>query len=366
MPNTDRKTALAVIYGGRSGEHEVSIRSAASVMTALDTEKYDVVPILINKDGRWYVAAPDTATFAPDAERILAPTPGINALLDMQGNVRERIDVVLPLVHGTGGEDGALQGLLELAELPYAGSGVLGSSVGMDKVVQKELLARKGFPVTEYSCFYTDEWQEDRGAVLDRMENALGYPSFVKPVNLGSSVGISKAHHRKELEEGIDIALRYDAKIIVERAVPDAREIECAVTGNLEPEVAAMLGEVLPSNEFYDYDAKYVDGTSEIVIPAELPKRLSDRLRTMAADVYRTLETRGFARVDFLVVRGSNEVYVNEINTVPGFTSISMFPKLWDASGLSFTRLLDNIITLAHKEDTVKKKLSRDFTAHDR
>lgn len=366
MPNTDRKTALAVIYGGRSGEHEVSIRSATSVLTALDTEKYDIVPILIDKDGRWYVALPDAATPAPDAERIFSPTPGINALLDMQGNVRERIDVVLPLVHGTGGEDGALQGLCELAEIPYAGSGVLGSSVGMDKVVQKELLARKGFPVTEYACFYADEWHADRSGVMDRIEDALGYPNFVKPVNLGSSIGISKAHHRKELGAGIDIALRYDAKVIVERAVPDAREIECAVIGNLKPEVATMLGEVVPSNEFYDYDAKYVDDASEIIIPAELPQRLSDRLRTMAAGVYRALETRGFARIDFLVVRDSNEVYVNEINTVPGFTSISMFPKLWDVSGLPFTRLLDDIIAFAQEEGSVKRVLSRDFTAQDR
>lgn len=362
MQNTDKKTALAVIYGGKSGEHEVSIRSAVSVIDALDTEMYDIIPVRIAKDGRWHVAAPDATTLAPDSERMLVPTPGNNAFFDRRGNAQEHVDVVLPLIHGTGGEDGTLQGLLELAELPYAGSGVLGSSVGMDKAVQKGLLAQKGLPVTEYSYFYADEWLDGREDILDRIEKALGYPNFVKPVNLGSSVGISKAHHRKELEEGIETALRYDAKIIVERAVPDAREIECAVTGNLKPTVAAMLGEVIPSNEFYDYDAKYVNDTSEIVIPAELPQQLSDRLRTMAADVYRTLETRGFARVDFLVVRGSNEVYVNEINTVPGFTSISMFPKLWHASGVSYARLLDTIIALALEEDAVKKKLSRDFS----
>lgn len=359
-----RKLSLILLFGGRSGEHEVSVQSAASVAAALDPRKYDVVPLRIDKRGRWSVdrsimpglkKAPSGA-----ARRHLVPDPTVRHLLDSSGKLAERIDVVFPVIHGTYGEDGCLQGLLELADHAYVGSGVLGSAVGMDKVVQKRLLMQAGIPTVPFIDFGPGEWAADRKGIVDRVAKTLGFPCFVKPANLGSSVGISKAHHARELGDAVALALRYDANVLVEKAVPKAREIECAVLGAADAQ-ASVLGEIIPSNEFYDYAAKYVDGKSRAVVPAELPKTLADRIRRHATATFAALRAYGMARVDCFVSTESLDVVVNEINTLPGFTSISMYPKLWEASGLAYPALLDRLIGLAMEAAAARRGLVRSF-----
>ena len=326
-----KKLKIAVIYGGVSGEHEVSLKSAAAVMAGLDKKRYDVLPVKIGKNGR-----------AQKSRDVLA------------------CDVAFPLIHGTGGEDGSLQGVLELGNIPYVGSGVLGSAIGMDKVIQKQILERAGFPIARYEYFLATDWQHDAQSIVARIEKRIGYPCFVKPANLGSSVGISKAHHQKELRRGIIDALRYDRKIVVEKGVPEAREIECAMLGNDEPR-ASVLGEIVPSNEFYDYAAKYIDGASREIIPAQLSKTVATKIRTMATRAFVTLNASGFSRIDFFVRRDTGDIYFNEINTIPGFTTYSMFPKLWAASGVPFTTLLDELIRLALERAAEKRILIRTF-----
>lgn len=359
------KKSIVVIFGGRSGEHEVSVLSASSVVGALDRRKYDVIPVHVMHDGRWFI---DRSVMMPEPgrepsgsdERYLVPVPGVNRLLKADGGLAERVDIVFPLVHGTGGEDGTLQGLLELAEIPYVGCGVLGSAVGMDKVTQKRLLRNAGLPVVPWVHFRGHEWERDPESVMDSVEGELGYPNFVKPANLGSAVGISKAHHRRELQEAMLTALTYDTKVLVEYAVPRAREIECSVIGNREPQVS-VFGEIIPSNEFYDYAAKYTDGRSEAIIPAPIPRSLGKKLREFAERAYLTLDTEGMARVDFLIARDSNDVYINETNTLPGFTSISMFPKLWAESGVAYPKLLDKVLGLAEERMAEKRALKREY-----
>jgi D-alanine-D-alanine ligase len=366
-----KRISVAVVFGGMSGEHEVSLQSAASIIAALDKKKYEVLPVRVEKTGRWTV---DPAMLSAsggnkslngkssDREtRLLAPGTARGALLASDAATAERVDVVFPIVHGSGGEDGALQGLMELSGLPYVGSGILGSAIGMDKVTQKKLLERDGFPVAPYVHFRASDWKKNAATIVSDIEKTLNYPCFVKPANLGSSVGVSKAHHRKELRAGIEDALTYDTKIVVEKAVLQCREIECGVLGNDKPR-ASVLGEIVPSNEFYDYAAKYLDGKSKVIIPADLPKQITEKIRAMALKAFRTLDTAGFARVDFFVERTTNEVYINEVNTLPGFTSISMFPMLWSASGISYPDLLDELITLALQKDRERRKLKRSFT----
>jgi len=357
--NAKKRLAVAVVFGGRSGEHEVSLQSAASVITALDPKKYVVTPILIDKGGRWW----HQASMLPGRHgrcRLLTPDPSNPGLMKKAGR-SGGFDVVFPLVHGTGGEDGCLQGLLETAGVPYVGSGVLGSAVGMDKAVQKKILKEEDLPVVPWIDFTDTAWKERELELLRVIMRRLGLPAFVKPANLGSSVGISKAHNLKELVAGIKLALRYDLKVVVEKAVDRAREIECAVIGNDEP-LTSVLGEVVPSNEFYDYEAKYIDGKSRALIPAPLPPALADEIRKMAGRVFTALEAGGLARVDFLVSRGrSPRVFVNEINTLPGFTDISMFPKLWAASGLPYGKLLDKLINLALDRSEKRRRLVRSY-----
>jgi D-alanine-D-alanine ligase len=311
------KLRVAVVYGGRSGEHEVSLRSAESVMRALDHEKYEVLPYRIAKDGRWQ-------------PRPIAPEPAGNP----------DIDLVFPLVHGTFGEDGTLQGLLELADLPYVGPGVLGSAVAMDKEMTKRILQAAGLPVAE--------WVTLRRGALDAAacEAALPYPMFVKPANLGSSVGISKVHNRAGLVAALDTAAVYDAKVIVERGIA-GREFECAVLGNRERREASALCEIRPRREFYDYEAKYVEDTTEIDLPARLEEACATRMRQLAIATCEALELEGMTRVDFLMESATGRIFVNEPNTIPGFTSISMYPKMWEYSGLPYPRLLDRLIQLA-------------------
>jgi D-alanine-D-alanine ligase len=363
-----KKIRVGVLFGGRSAEHEVSLVSAESIMNALGRNRYTIIPIGITPDGCWFS---DAKIFNELKQRryrsrrhqsILSPDPTTGGLLSWtaasQALRRIKLDVVFPVLHGTFGEDGTLQGLLELANIPYVGAGVLGSSVSMDKVMTKQLCCLRGIPVSPSVFFYSHDFHEDPAAVRVMVEKNLDYPYFVKPANLGSSVGISKVHDRGELKKAILLASRYDRKILVEESIENAREIEVGVLGNDTPR-ASVPGEIIPSNEFYDYDAKYVDGASKAVIPAQLPRTLVRKLQNMAVDAFQTVECAGMARIDFLVVRKTGKIYFNEINTIPGFTSISMYPKLWKATGVSYPRLLDELIRLAIERNRENGRLQR-------
>ena len=349
-----KKLRIGVLFGGRSAEHEVSLVSAASVMQALDKKKYEVVPIGITPEGRWLSSADalrllkEKAPLADIPEHLMLPDPAKQGLVPISGEGASvlPVDVLFPVLHGTFGEDGAIQGLFELADIPYVGAAVLGSSLGMDKVVQKQVLHDAKIPVVLFRSYTAHEVGEKGKKVEREVESVLGYPCFVKPANTGSSIGISKVHRRSELASAVAVALRYDRKILIEQGVTQAREIECAVLGNDDPK-ASVLGEIIPSNEFYDYDAKYVDGKTAAYIPAPMPSALTKRIRFMAIEAYKALDCAGMARVDFFVQRKTNRIFLNEINTIPGFTSISMYPKLWEASGLPYPRLLDELIRLA-------------------
>jgi D-alanine-D-alanine ligase len=361
-----KKLRVAVIFGGRSGEHEVSLVSATSVIQALDRNRYDVVPIGIAPDGRWLSSdralalLKEKRSLHEEPERFLVPEPNRQRLVSLEGaHADGKIDVIFPVVHGTYGEDGTLQGLLELANIPYVGAGVLGSALGMDKIVQKQLFRQAGLPVARYAWFLSSVCRKHPRRVVAEVEKQLSYPMFVKPANTGSSVGISKSHHRRELVSAIEAASEYDRKVIVEQGIDGIREIECSVLGNDSPE-ASIPGEIIPSNEFYDYDAKYVDGKSTAVIPAKLSRSAVRRVQELARRAFQALDCAGMARVDFFVTKRAGRIYLNEINTIPGFTSISMYPKLWEASGLSYAMVLDRLIALAierhHERNALKTR----------
>jgi len=365
----DRKLRIGVVFGGRSGEHEVSLVSATSVINALDKEKYDVVPIGITQEGRWLSSAQglkllkEKTGIEQAPECFLVPEPNRQALVDAGNGAMHSapLDVIFPIVHGTYGEDGTLQGLLELANIPYVGAGVLASAVGMDKIVQKQLFQQQKLPVAKYIWFYSSVCRDHPDRVAKAVARDLKYPVFVKPANTGSSVGISKAHDKKELLEALKMAIDYDRKVIIEQGINDIREVECSVLGNDEP-IASVPGEIVPSNEFYDYNAKYVDGKSEAIIPAKLPKRVIEDIRRIALQAYQALDIAGMSRVDFLVAKKTNKIYLNEVNTIPGFTSISMYPKLWEASGIGYAELLDRLIQLAlerHRDKNARKTVYR-------
>lgn len=372
-----KKKRVVVLFGGRSGEHEVSLNSAASVMAALDKEKYEIVPVAITREGRWLAgitpeqlkAGADqpvlpAAGGGTDAKTVFLPAdPGYNKLAVLgEGGAGEgagEVDVVFPVLHGTYGEDGTVQGLLELANVPYVGAGVLGSALGMDKVLMKTVLALHGLPQARFWSCLRREWERDPGKAADEVEEYLGYPCFVKPANLGSSVGISKARHREELARAMDLAASYDRKIIVEEFV-SAREVEVSVLGNDDP-IASLPGEIIPLKDFYDYEAKYVDGLSNLVIPAELPPATVARLRELAVKVFKVLDCAGLARVDFFLRQPDGEVLVNEINTIPGFTRFSMYPKLWEATGIGYRELLDRLIELAIERHRDKNRSRTTF-----
>ncbi len=352
---TSRKR-IAIVFGGRSAEHEVSCVSAASVAAALDPDRFEVVPIGVTREGTWHVMEsmpqlPEAGSKelpsvigAGSAEVALAQTPGHAALVASDGG-ETPIDVVFPMMHGPFGEDGTIQGMLELAGVPYVGAGVLASAVGMDKAVQKILFSAAGLPVVAHEVVVEGDWRDDPKAVAARAE-ALGYPLFVKPANLGSSVGITKVHTAGDsLSTAVEEAFRYDTKAVIEVSVEGAREIECAVLGNDEP-VASLPGEVEPSNEFYDYSAKYLDEGSRLIIPARLPREIVEEVQRMAVVAFRSIDCSGMARVDFFYLE-PDRLLVNEINTIPGFTSISMYPKMWEASGLPYGELLERLVELA-------------------
>ena len=355
------KLRVGVILGGRSGEHEVSLASARSVMAALDPDKYEIVPIGITKEGRWIATGDPLRALTAHDESLSGPVallsdPSYRGLMRLEEREQAleavraaQLDVVFPVLHGPYGEDGTVQGLLELAGIPYVGAGVMASAVGMDKVIFKDIMVAHDLPIVAYVVVMRKEWEQDAEGVIERVEAALNYPVFTKPANLGSSVGVSKCHDRAGLRQGLSEAARYDRKLLVEAAVPQAREIEVSVLGNDEP-IASVPGEIVPSREFYSYAAKYLDqgeDASALLIPAPLSPELTQRVRELAVQAYRAIDCAGMARVDFLLSGETGPLYVNEINTIPGFTAISMYPKLWEASGIPYSELLDRLIELA-------------------
>jgi len=390
-----KKLRVGILFGGRSGEHEVSLLSAASVLNAIDKEKYEVVPIGITKDGRWLTSehaenllqgklvleprhlragdpetTPAAAVLAQGESVIVPPEPAHreNGLVPFQTDAAHlrrssdraiNVDVIFPVLHGTFGEDGTIQGLLELADIAYVGAGVLGSAAGMDKDIMKSLFIAAGISIVKHVTILRGDWEKDAKKVEKLVGSKLTYPVFVKPANLGSSVGISKAHNRKELGPAIEEAAKFDRKIVIEQGVggkkEKAREIECSVLGNDDPE-ASVPGEVVPVKEFYDYNAKYLEEGSELIIPARLTKTQTKKVQEMAVAAFKAVDCSGLARVDFLMDPKTEKIYLNEINTMPGFTSISMYPKLWAASGLAYSDLIDKLIQLGLERHEDKKK----------
>jgi D-alanine-D-alanine ligase len=390
-----KKLRVGILFGGRSGEHEVSLLSAASVLNAIDKEKYEVVPIGITKDGRWLTSehaenllqgklmleprhlragdpetTPAAAVLAQGESVVVPPEPAHheNGLMPFQtdsAHLRRssdraiNVDVIFPVLHGTFGEDGTIQGLLELADIAYVGAGVLGSAAGMDKDIMKSLFIAAGIPIVKHVTILRNDWEKDAKKVERLVGSKLTYPVFVKPANLGSSVGISKAHNRQELGPAVEEAAKFDRKIVIEQGVggkkEKAREIECSVLGNDHPE-ASVPGEIVPVKEFYDYNAKYLDEGSELIIPARLTKAQTKKVQELAVASFKAVDCSGLARVDFLMDPKTEKIYLNEINTMPGFTSISMYPKLWAASGLAYSDLIDRLIQLGLERHEDKKK----------
>src|SRR5580700_7604598 len=392
------KLKVGILFGGRSGEHEVSLLSAASVLNAIDKTKYEVVPIGITKDGRWLTAehaerllrgekqadksgsekrlragdpetTPGAAVLATGESVVVPPEPARREAgltpFQTDANLRRasdraiNVDVIFPVLHGTFGEDGTIQGLLELADLAYVGAGVLGSAAGMDKDIMKALFRAAGLPIVKHVTFLRSEWEANPNKIQKLVESKLKYPVFVKPANLGSSVGISKARDRKELGPAIEEAAKFDRKIVIEQGVggrkQKAREIECSVLGNDKPE-ASLPGEIVPSTEFYDYNAKYLDEGSQLIIPAKLSKTETKEVQRLAVGAFKAVDGSGLARVDFLMEPKSRKIYLNEINTMPGFTAISMYPKLWAASGVSYSDLIGRLIQLGLERHEEKRK----------
>ena len=390
-----KKLRVGILFGGRSGEHEVSLLSAASVLQAIDKDKYEVVPIGITKDGRWLTADdaenllqgklileprqlragdPETtqsAAVLARGEAVVVPPEPVRrqrGLVPFQTDVALtrrasdraiNVDVIFPVLHGTFGEDGTIQGLLELADIAYVGAGVLGSAAGMDKDIMKSLFLAAGLPIVKHVSILRSAWQKEPEKVENFVASKLKYPVFVKPANLGSSVGISKAHNRTELGPAIEEAAKFDRKIVIEQGVGGkknkAREIECSVLGNDEP-AASVPGEIVPVKEFYDYNAKYLDEGSELIIPAKLTKAETKKVQQLAVQSFKAVDCSGLARVDFLMDPATRKIYLNEINTMPGFTAISMYPKLWAASGLEYSDLIDRLIQFGLERHAEKKK----------
>ncbi len=397
------KLKVAVLCGGRSGEHEVSLKSAASIIGALDKEKYEIIPIGITREGTWLSGEDPLEALSsgklPGKNKplFIVPDPRVGGVMWLEegplsnkpegsgspgesnrfsrlsqsnqpvqssqlirtGGAFEKLDVIFPVLHGTYGEDGTVQGLLELAGIPYVGPGVLGASAGMDKIIMKMIYQQAGLPIGKYVYFLKREWEENRRVWLDRIEEELGYPCFVKPSNMGSSVGISRAKGREELSRAVEEAGLWDRRIVVEENIR-GREIEVSVLGNDQPE-ASVPGEIVPSGDFYDYKAKYIDDRSRLIIPAELNPRLAARIRDLAIKSFKALDCTGMGRVDFFVDEKEERITINEINTIPGFTQVSMYPKLWEASGLSYSQLLDRLIQLAIERFEEKKELKTTF-----
>ena len=363
----EKKLNLAVIFGGRSGEHEVSLMSARSVLSVLDSAKYEVTQVGITHEGTWLTGTDVLDKFENNSTDglipvLVSPDPSERGIYIMEGisglKKWSDIDVYFPVLHGTFGEDGTLQGLFELADVAYVGAGVVGSSVGMDKGGFKDVMIANHIPVVDMMVVLRAEIENDMLSVIERAEKVSDYPLFTKPANLGSSVGVTKCSNRSDLQEGLMEAALFDRRILVQKGVKNAHEIEVSVLGNDEP-VASVCGEVLPSREFYSYESKYIDGISGLLIPAPLPDEISECIREYAVRAYKVIDCAGMARVDFFVEKDTNKIYLNELNSIPGFTKISMYPKLWDASGLSYQNLVVRLIELA-----MERKADRDHTSH--
>lgn len=369
----EKKIRVGLIFGGRSGEHEVSFCSATSIIKAINKDKYTIVPIGITKEGRWISPqdselALQTGKIEGESSVFLLNDPSGSALIRTDNNQRadksltlERIDLIFPILHGPYGEDGTIQGFLELANIPYVGSGVASSSISMDKDFMKTIFQQRGLPILKWVTIKRKEWQKDKEKILSLIQAKFEYPLFVKPANLGSSVGITKVHKKEELDEAIDLASAYDRKILIEEGLEEAREIECGVLGNDEP-LASVVGEVIPAGEFYDYNSKYIDGGTQLIIPAELPVNVSKKVQEIALHAFKAVDAVGMARVDFFVSKKENKIYLSEINTIPGFTSVSMYPRLWEASGVPYSELIDRLLQLAleRHQDKNQNKISYD------
>jgi len=377
---TKRKIRVGVIFGGKSGEHEVSLMSAKSIMRAIDKSKYEVVPIGITSAGRWLTRGDPLQAltggrtsmpqllesgFALEAEAASTADGRVERrelVPGAQSAGIPEVEVIFPVLHGTFGEDGTVQGLLELADIPYVGAGVMASAVGMDKAVMKDVLRSHGLPVVDHVLVKRSQWEAAPDPSRAEIATSIGYPCFVKPANLGSSVGISKAHSAAEIEAAIALAAQYDRKVLVEKCVEQAREIEVSVLGNDDP-IVSIPGEVIPSREFYDYAAKYLDDASELVIPAPLEAEVAARIRQLAREAFLAFDCAGMARVDFLLSRTTGALFISEVNTIPGFTSISMYPKLWEASGIPYAELIDRLIELALERHADKQRSRTTYTA---
>jgi D-alanine-D-alanine ligase len=367
MTSSDRKLRIAVLFGGRSGEHEVSLMSARSVLSVLDPAKYEITQVGITKDGRWFTGMDAIGALeSGETDRlehvILSPDPsesGLYAIRETRYVKLTDIDVFFPVMHGTYSEDGTMQGLLEMADVAYVGAGVVGSAVGMDKGIFMDVMVAKDIPVVDTLVVLRRDIEQNMGAVIHRAEELSEYPLFTKPANLGSSVGVTKCNNRSDLQEGLIEAASYDRRVLIQCGIKNAREIEVSVLGNDDPQ-ASVPGEVIPSREFYSYESKYIDGTSGLLIPAPLLSETAERIREIAVRAYKAIDCAGMARVDFFVERDTNTIYLNEVNTIPGFTKISMYPKLWEASGLPYGKLVDRLIELA-----LERKSERDRTRHE-
>lgn len=353
---------VGIIFGGRSEERDISLLSARSVIDAIDKSRYEVLPIAISKSGKWLSPAQSEQLLlapAPSWEPTCsqeAPPPHheLMNVEDSTSGTTRQVDVVFPILHGPYGEDGTIQGMLELAGIPYVGAGVLASALGMDKALMKDVFRQRGLPIPDYQVVMRWQWQKNRDEIIEEVENHFSYPCFVKPANLGSSIGISKARSREELMAAIDEAARFDRKIVIEEFI-DGREIECSVLGNDEP-IASGLGEIIPARDFYDYEAKYHDERTQLIIPAPVPAEVVAKARRLAVEAFLAIDCAGMARVDFLLERRNLNIYVIEINTIPGFTQVSMYPKLWEESGISYPDLLDRLIQLALERHRDKRR----------
>jgi len=368
-----KKVKVGLIFGGRSGEHEVSFCSASSIIKAIDKDKYTVVPIGITKEGKWI--SPQDSELALQSGKIegkntviLLNGPSGKALVHIDNHQRsdkssalEKLDVIFPILHGPYGEDGTVQGLLELADIPYVGSGVAASAISMDKDLMRTIFQQKDLPILKWLTIKRKEWQKDKEKILSLVQDNFKYPLFVKPASLGSSVGITKVHKKEELEKAIDLASSYDRKILIEKGLEEVREIECGVLGNDEPR-ASVVGEIKPAGEFYDYDSKYIDKGTKLIVPADLPDGVSREVQKIALRAFKAVDAAGMARVDFFVTKKENKIYLNEINTIPGFTSVSMYPRLWQATDTSYPELIDRLIQLAleRHQDNKQNKVSYD------
>jgi D-alanine-D-alanine ligase len=364
-----RKLRVGIIFGGKSGEHEISLLSAQSVMRAMNKDKYDIVPIGITSEGRWLMSGDPLkaltggqATMPKLLDAGAKPLPrrataDVSRALTLgaRRSGESPLDVIFPVLHGPMGEDGTVQGLFELADIPYVGAGVAASAVGMDKAAMKDVFRARGLPIVPHLIVLRSKWERDPSAVMKEIEDQIGFPCFVKPANLGSSVGVTKVHDYVELDAALAEAASYDRKLVVEWAVPHAREIECSVLGNDGP-IASLPGEVKPGREFYDYHAKYFDEHTQLIVPAPLSEELTAQVRELAIRAFKAIDCAGMARVDFLLAGETDELYLSEINTIPGFTSVSMYPRMWEASGISYAELIDRLIDLALERHADKKR----------